>query len=161
MVGTIEEAVEKAQAPRPKRLESSWQLHFELVSPGTLAVLGRGRAKSTFREPKATWASCPVMRRCCRPCVRASSRCQDGGQKRAHLRARRLCRGQSARPDRARRSGDAVAELHAELLAQQVKDAQEDVADARTMRLAGARRKISIICWRCRARCSSSDHPGM
>ena len=73
MVGTIEEAVEKA-----KRLGRGGLIIMAVcisnLSPRSACSFRAMSRKSTFRAPKVTWASCPVMRRCSRPCGRASSR---------------------------------------------------------------------------------------
>ena len=73
MVGTIEEAVEKAKRLARGGLIDAWRSISNWSVPERLLFRAMSR-RSIFRAPKAIWASCPVMRRCSRPCGRASSR---------------------------------------------------------------------------------------
>ena len=53
------------------------------------------------------------------------------GRRAARRRQRRLCRGQSGRPHRARRHGCAGRGFRPRRLAGEIKDTEEDVADAK------------------------------
>ena len=104
--------------------------HFELVSPDKLLFNGR-RNRCSCRATKGDFVvlsdHAPVMTSV-RPGVVAID--DAAGQASPRLRARRLRRRKHDGPDPARRDRHPVEHLDADKLGQEIKNAEEDLADA-------------------------------
>ena len=119
---------------------------FELVSPDKLLFNGAGavgaRARARGRLPGAQ-RPCAGHDRRCGPASSTSTR--RSGKHLRVFRARRLRRRPSARPDVLAETAIPVEDLNAAHLDQEIKNAEEDVADASDDQKQAAQEKLDRL----------------